>query len=185
MGARYLGGGSGTAERSQEARDEVLRRGRSSSWAICDATTTERGSTSTRSVTSEPSGSRSSSSSRTRGPSCGRSARTSSPTPPVGRIAVPHPPRRALLQGQESLQDPRGGALPARGQGRPRTRLPHLEPGECFVAGGMWMPEPEVLQQIRQRIADKPSEWAKAHGKLDHSEETLKRPPRGSTRTIR
>lgn len=55
----------------------------------------------------------------------------------------------------------------------------HLEPGECFVAGGMWMPEPEVLQQIRQRIADKPSEWAKAHGKLDHSEETLKRPPRG------
>jgi len=55
----------------------------------------------------------------------------------------------------------------------------HLEPAECFVAGGIWMPEPEVLQQIRQRIADKPSEWAKAHGKLDHSEETLKRPPRG------
>ena len=55
----------------------------------------------------------------------------------------------------------------------------HLEPGECFVAGGMWMPEPEVLQAIRQRIADKPSEWSKARGKLDHSEETLKRPPRG------
>ncbi len=35
----------------------------------------------------------------------------------------------------------------------------HLEPGECFVAGGMWMPEPEVLQAIRQRIADDPSEW--------------------------
>jgi len=43
----------------------------------------------------------------------------------------------------------------------------------------MWMPEPEVLQAIRQRIADKPSEWSKARGKLDHSEETLKRPPRG------
>ncbi|HKN80284.1 MAG TPA: DUF2461 domain-containing protein [Actinomycetota bacterium] len=55
----------------------------------------------------------------------------------------------------------------------------HLEPGECFVAGGMWMPEPEVLQAIRRRIADDPSAWAKARGKLDHSEETLKRPPRG------
>ncbi|MGH2671548.1 MAG: DUF2461 domain-containing protein, partial [Actinomycetota bacterium] len=55
----------------------------------------------------------------------------------------------------------------------------HLEPGECFVAGGMWMPEPEVLQAIRQRIADDPSAWTKARGKLDHSEETLKRPPRG------
>lgn len=55
----------------------------------------------------------------------------------------------------------------------------HLEPGECFVAGGMWMPEPEVLQSIRQRIADEPAEWSKARGKLDHSEETLKRPPRG------
>jgi uncharacterized protein (TIGR02453 family) len=55
----------------------------------------------------------------------------------------------------------------------------HLEPAECFVAGGMWMPEPEVLQAIRQRIADDPAAWTKARGKLDHSEETLKRPPRG------
>ncbi len=55
----------------------------------------------------------------------------------------------------------------------------HIEPGGCFVAGGMWMPEPEVLQAIRQRIADGPSEWSKARGNLDPSEETLKRPPRG------
>ena len=81
---------------------------------------------------------------------------------------------------------PTRGALPARGQGRPRTRLlPASRARRVLRRRGMWMPEPEVLQQIRQRIADKPSEWAKAHGKLDHSEETLKRPPRGSTRTIR
>jgi uncharacterized protein (TIGR02453 family) len=55
----------------------------------------------------------------------------------------------------------------------------HLEPRDCFVAGGMWMPEPDVLQQIRERIAAKPSEWAKARGALDDSEDTLKRPPRG------
>jgi uncharacterized protein (TIGR02453 family) len=55
----------------------------------------------------------------------------------------------------------------------------HLEPGTCFVAGGMWMPEPATLQGIRQRIADRPAEWKKARGKLDHPEDTLKRPPRG------
>ncbi|HKI29301.1 MAG TPA: DUF2461 domain-containing protein [Actinomycetota bacterium] len=55
----------------------------------------------------------------------------------------------------------------------------HLEPGGCFVAGGMWMPEPEVLLAIRRRIADEPAAWKKGRGTLDPSEETLKRPPRG------
>ncbi len=55
----------------------------------------------------------------------------------------------------------------------------HLEPASCFVAGGMWMPEPPSLQQIRERISAKPSEWKKASGKLDHPEDALKRPPRG------
>ena len=35
----------------------------------------------------------------------------------------------------------------------------HLEPGECFIGGGMWMPEPKVLDEIRNRIVDKPAEW--------------------------
>jgi uncharacterized protein (TIGR02453 family) len=43
----------------------------------------------------------------------------------------------------------------------------------------MWMPEPGVLQQIRQRIADRPAEWKTARGTLDHPEDALKRPPRG------
>jgi uncharacterized protein (TIGR02453 family) len=28
----------------------------------------------------------------------------------------------------------------------------HIEPGNSFVAGGLWMPEPETLQAIRQEI---------------------------------
>jgi uncharacterized protein (TIGR02453 family) len=55
----------------------------------------------------------------------------------------------------------------------------HLEPGQCFVAGGMWMPERDALQSIRERIAERPAEWKKARGELDHDEASLKRPPRG------
>ena len=55
----------------------------------------------------------------------------------------------------------------------------HLEPAGCFVAGGMWMPEQKALQRIRERIAEGPSEWKNARGKLDHVEDALKRPPRG------
>jgi uncharacterized protein (TIGR02453 family) len=55
----------------------------------------------------------------------------------------------------------------------------HIEQAGSFVAGGMWMPKPEVLHRIRERISAKPSDWKKARGKLDHGEDTLKRPPRG------
>jgi uncharacterized protein (TIGR02453 family) len=55
----------------------------------------------------------------------------------------------------------------------------HLEPEECFMAGGLWMPDPAALQHIRERIAERPSEWTKARGHLDPAEDALKRPPRG------
>ncbi len=55
----------------------------------------------------------------------------------------------------------------------------HVEPGECFVAGGMWMPEPAALQRIRERIVERPSDWRKVRGTLNPSEDALKRPPRG------
>ena len=55
----------------------------------------------------------------------------------------------------------------------------HIEPGQCFVAGGIWMPHPKALQMIRTRIAEKPAEWKKARGALDHPEDALKRPPQG------
>jgi uncharacterized protein (TIGR02453 family) len=65
-----------------------------------------------------------------------------------------------------------------KGTGGPGYYL-HLEPGECFVAGGMWMPEPAALQGIRERIAERPAEWKKARGDLDRDDNALKRPPRG------
>jgi len=55
----------------------------------------------------------------------------------------------------------------------------HLEPGQCFVAGGMWMPEAKTLQTIREHIVDQPAAWKKARPNLDHDESSLKRPPRG------
>jgi uncharacterized protein (TIGR02453 family) len=55
----------------------------------------------------------------------------------------------------------------------------HLEPQQCFVAAGMWMPPPEQLQRIRARIADRPADWRRASGDLDPDEGALKRPPRG------
>ena len=55
----------------------------------------------------------------------------------------------------------------------------HLDPAACFVGGGVWKPEPDVLRQIRERIAARPAEWKKARGKLDAAEDPLKRPPRG------
>lgn len=38
----------------------------------------------------------------------------------------------------------------------------HLEPGGCFVALGMWHPEPRSLQKVRERIAEKGAAWRRA-----------------------
>lgn len=37
----------------------------------------------------------------------------------------------------------------------------HIEPGKSFVAGGIWMPEPQVLAGIRQEIDYSFTEWEK------------------------
>ena len=62
----------------------------------------------------------------------------------------------------------------------------HLQPGNCFIAAGLWHPEPDTLRRLRQFIVDNPGSWANAaHAKafrkrfdLDDSE-MLVRPPRG------
>lgn len=67
----------------------------------------------------------------------------------------------------------------------------HIDPDEVFLAAGMWMPEPEPLLSIRQRIAEKPAEWQRAkedkafarHFELDGT--SLTRPPRGFDRNHR
>ena len=61
----------------------------------------------------------------------------------------------------------------------------HIAPGECFLALGLWRPEPEALAMIRQAIVDSPEKWKRARDdrkfrtrfKLDGG--SLKRPPRG------
>jgi uncharacterized protein (DUF2461 family) len=61
----------------------------------------------------------------------------------------------------------------------------HLEPGEVFMAAGMWHPERPALKRIRDRIAASPEVWRAARdatlGKrgLYADGEALKRPPRG------
>ena len=55
----------------------------------------------------------------------------------------------------------------------------HLEPKGCFLAGGIWQPDPRSLARIRDAIAWRPEEWRAAKRGLTLGGETLKRPPRG------
>lgn len=62
----------------------------------------------------------------------------------------------------------------------------HLQPGEVFVGGGIWMPPSPVLEKIRETIVGRPAEWKKVLGSVQDREgiysmegEQLKRPPRG------
>ncbi len=65
----------------------------------------------------------------------------------------------------------------------------HLQPGQSFAGGGIWMPEPAVLNKIRQEIDYNFTEFEeitgnknfkKVYTKLDDSSEyKLSRPPKG------
>ena len=61
----------------------------------------------------------------------------------------------------------------------------HVDPEQVFVGVGMWRPESDALQAIRQRIVARPSEWRGALGDTRfrrHFElggESLSRAPRG------
>ena len=56
----------------------------------------------------------------------------------------------------------------------------HLEPGQVFMAAGMWHPSSESLRAIRDAIASDPRGWKRAtRSGLSHAESALKRPPRG------
>lgn len=65
----------------------------------------------------------------------------------------------------------------------------HLEPGQCFVGGGIYMPMPEEVKKIRQEIDYNWAEFKKiinnkkfvtTYEDLDFSKEfTLVRPPKG------
>ncbi|MGB8634823.1 MAG: DUF2461 domain-containing protein [Rhodanobacteraceae bacterium] len=61
----------------------------------------------------------------------------------------------------------------------------HIQPGNCFVGGGLWHPENHTLRRIREFMVDNPAAWKKATGSaafrrhLALRGESLKRPPRG------
>lgn len=62
----------------------------------------------------------------------------------------------------------------------------HLQPGECFIAAGIWHPEPASQRRIRQFIVDNPASWkAAAHAPAFRrrytmeSGDMLTRAPRG------
>ena len=54
----------------------------------------------------------------------------------------------------------------------------HLEPGESFVGGGIWAPDPEALRRIRAAIVARPARWAPL-SKLSFWGESYARPPKG------
>jgi uncharacterized protein (TIGR02453 family) len=61
----------------------------------------------------------------------------------------------------------------------------HIAPGECFLAVGLWRPEPDVLVKVRQGIVERPDRWRRArddckfHARFYLDGNRLQRPPRG------
>ncbi|MEO6490618.1 MAG: DUF2461 domain-containing protein [Ferruginibacter sp.] len=64
----------------------------------------------------------------------------------------------------------------------------HIQPGKSFVAGGIWMPEPNVLGKIRQEIDYNLDEWEKMFRSKNfknnfpnglETDGSLSRPPKG------
>jgi len=77
------------------------------------------------------------------------------------------------------LQHERAKQVPA------PTFYMHIQPGQSFVGGGLWHPEPPTLKRVRDFLADNPASWKKAaHNKrfaerFEVGGESLSRPPRG------
>ena len=62
----------------------------------------------------------------------------------------------------------------------------HLAPDEVYFGGGLWMPEPDILLKIRERIASRSGDWRKVVGNRKFADafggiegEQLARPPKG------
>ncbi len=56
----------------------------------------------------------------------------------------------------------------------------HLEPDNCFLGAGIWMPEPENLRRIRAAIARQDPRWLRLRKQFElDGEGKLVRPPRG------
>ncbi len=64
----------------------------------------------------------------------------------------------------------------------------HIAPGECFLGGGLWHPQPETLRRVRAYMVANPASWKKAtrapafRKKFELGGDTLSRPPAGFDR---
>jgi uncharacterized protein (TIGR02453 family) len=56
----------------------------------------------------------------------------------------------------------------------------HLEPGDCFIGGGIWLPEAPALKKVRDAIACDVEGWRRVRRKVKFIEgDALVRPPQG------
>lgn len=61
----------------------------------------------------------------------------------------------------------------------------HIQPGNSFLGGGIWHPEPDVQRKIREFLVDNPSGWTQAarspafRRRYEMWGDSLVRPPRG------
>jgi uncharacterized protein (TIGR02453 family) len=55
----------------------------------------------------------------------------------------------------------------------------HLEPGESFLAAGIWRPDAPTTYRIRRAIVASPQRWKKAHRGFELEGDRLQRPPHG------
>jgi uncharacterized protein (TIGR02453 family) len=65
----------------------------------------------------------------------------------------------------------------------------HIEPGACFMGGGLWHPQPETLKRVRDYLIDNPRSWQRItrapsfRSVYELSGDALARPPRGYSPT--
>ena len=56
----------------------------------------------------------------------------------------------------------------------------HLEPDGCFIAAGLWHPDPDSLRKVRERIVSHTREWKALQARgLEVLGDTLQRVPQG------
>jgi uncharacterized protein (TIGR02453 family) len=61
----------------------------------------------------------------------------------------------------------------------------HIQPRGCFVAAGLWHPQPDTLRRVREFLANNPAAWLKAtrspafRRRFELGGDALTRPPRG------
>lgn len=88
-----------------------------------------------------------------------------------------HEATRAVARGSD------GNAAPGR-LDAPLFYL-HLQPGECFIGGGVWHGQPETVKRIRNYMVNNPASWKKATRGTAFSTifelegNSLSRPPQG------